>query len=47
MLKLLLLFLAWAGIGGVIYRFVSPTAMVIYAVASLAGFLVWAATRKK
>lgn len=50
MLKLTLIFLAWAGIGGAIYRFVSPTAMIVYAVATMAGFLLWAAifsNRKK
>lgn len=47
MLKLLLLFLAWAGLGSLVYFYISPLALVIYGVVSIVAFLVWAVTRKR
>lgn len=46
MLILLLLFLLWAAGSYVIYLFLAPWCIVVYAVATLAGVLFWAATRK-
>lgn len=46
MLILLLLFLLWAAGSYVIYLFLAPWCIVVYAVATLVGALIWAATRQ-
>lgn len=47
MLKVVLTFLVWAGLSYPIFRFIGPVAVVSYGMLSMAGFLLWAATRKK
>jgi hypothetical protein len=46
MLKFVITFAAWAGLGYPIYKFIAPWALVVYGVISLVCFLVWAGTRK-
>jgi hypothetical protein len=47
MKKYLLYFGVWAGLSYPIYTLISPAAVVVYGVLSMAVLLIWACTRKK
>jgi hypothetical protein len=47
MLRLFVYFLIWVAVGTLVYFKISPGALVAYGVLSMAGLLIWAATRKK
>ena len=46
MLIQLLIFLLWAAGSYLVFLFLPPWCIVVYAVATLVGALIWAATRK-